>query len=330
MNQIHMKPVCRRVDNYLKLLDRDEIVNSIFKGLTSSPKQISSRFFYDSAGSELFKKITSLPEYYLTRSEVLLLKKLSAQIGEELRDSDIVEIGSGDCAKISIILKGVPLKNIGSLRYMPVDVSRHVIEESSRQLVRNFPGLVVRGISANFVKQLHLIPKERKRLFLFLGSTVGNFTPRRAEDYFRALGGIMQSGEMLVLGADTVKEKSVLEDAYNDSEMITEKFNRNILNVVNDYAGTNFVPEEFEHVAFYNEAESRIEMHLRASRETIVSSEKFPGDIFIEKGEMIHTEYSHKFTRERIAGLAYAGGLKIEKIYTDKDNSFFLVRMTKL
>jgi L-histidine N-alpha-methyltransferase len=317
------------VDNFLLKIGRDAVLQSIFDGLTSPEKYISCIYFYDTVGSQLFEKITRLPEYYLARTEKSLLAEAAFQICNELKDIDIVELGSGDCSKISILLEAVPSRFLRSVRYIPVDVSQSVVEESTAILVNTFPGMSIHGVVADFMKQLNLIPKGLKRFFCFLGSTVGNLSKRDACGFFCNLGDVMRTGDMLLLGADMVKKKDVLEKAYNDSEGVTAEFNLNILNVVNNIASTNFYPDAFEHVAFFNEEFSRIEMHLKAKEALEVESPLLKEKIIIKRGETIHTENSHKFTREYIKDFALAAGLEIQHIFTDEKRWFSLILMIK-
>ncbi len=260
------------VDNFLLKLGTDAVVGSIIDGLTCREKHISCIYFYDAVGSKLFEKITRLPEYYLARTEKSLLAQAAFHVCNELKDIDIVELGSGDCSKISILLEAIPSRFLQSVRYIPVDVSQSVVEESAAILVSTFPGMSIHGMVADFMKQLNLIPKGLTRFFCFLCSTVGNLSKRDAIEFFRNLGKAMRTGDMLLLGADMVKNKDILEKAYNDSAGVTAEFNLNILNVVNNIVSTNFRPEAFEHVAFYNEESSRIEMHLKAKEDLEVES----------------------------------------------------------
>ncbi|MHC4166608.1 MAG: L-histidine N(alpha)-methyltransferase [Planctomycetota bacterium] len=317
------------VDNFLLKIGRDAVVRSIVDGLTSREKYISCIYFYDAVGSKLFERITRLPEYYLARTEKSLLGEAAFYICNELKDIDIVELGSGDCSKISILLEAIPPHFLRSVRYIPVDVSQSVVEESVAILVSTFPGMSIHGVVADFMKQLDLIPKGLRRFFCFLGSTVGNLSKRDAIGFFRILGETMRAGDMLLLGADMVKSRDVLERAYNDSEGVTAEFNLNILNVVNNIASTNFRPEAFEHVAFYNEEFSRIEMHLKAKEGVEVESPFIKGKIIIRKGESIHTENSHKFTHEYIKDFALAAGLEIQHIFSDEREWFSLILLAK-
>ena len=307
----------------------EAIIESIAAGLYSEKKHISCVYLYDAVGSKLFEKITGLDEYYPARIEKSLLKDAAIYICDFLRDADIVELGSGDCSKISILLDAVPSHCLHSLRYIPVDVSHSAIDESARILSGRFPGITINGVIADFMNQLDIVPDGSKRFFCFLGSTIGNLSRTDALDFITYLGEIMSSGDMLLLGADMVKDIDMLEKAYNDSQGITAEFNLNILNVVNSLAKTDFVPGKFEHLAFYNDKLSRIEMHLKAGEDMEIASPLIDENIFIRKGETIHTENSHKFTLEHLEGLSLAANLEIEHIFTDENKWFSLVLMSK-
>jgi L-histidine N-alpha-methyltransferase len=297
----------------------------IFSGLASASKHIPSKYFYDARGSVLFEEITRLPEYYLTRTEKSILPSVANEIRGLLEDVDIIELGSGDCSKISILLSAVPARRMPSIRYVPIDVSRSAIEESARTLPSRFYGLSIQGIVADFTTQLALVPRGRRRLFCFFGSTIGNFSRGEAVRFMGDLGGIMRPGDAMLLGVDMVKDKHILESAYNDRRGVTAEFNRNILRAVNDLTGTDFDPDRFEHLAFYDSGHSRIEMHLRAERDMEISSPHLDGGVRICAGETIHTENSRKFTEEAIDDLALASGLRIDNRYTDKNRWFSVV-----
>jgi L-histidine N-alpha-methyltransferase len=308
---------------------KDESIKTILDGLTSDHKNISSRYFYDEIGSKLFEEITFLPEYYLTRTEKNILKQACFQIAGKLKDGDIIELGSGGSSKISLLLESIPEAYRGSVRYIPVDVNQVAIENSAKILINKFPGLKIHGVVADFEKQLNRIPGGAKKLICFFGSTIGNLSRKESQKFMADLGRILQTGGMLLLGVDMVKSKDMLEKAYNDSQKITEKFNRNILNVINNLVGTNFEPALFDHIAFYNEDHSRIEMHLKAMESMEISSPHLKDKIIIRKGETIHTENSHKFTSKHIDDLARAGGLEIKKIFTDNNKWYSLIQFFK-
>jgi len=315
------------IDDCMPVTRENGAKNKILKGLSVRPRYISSMFFYDSVGSKLFEEITRLPEYYLTRIEKALLAKISGVIKGCGGADSIVEFGSGDCSKISILLAGVPREYPEKLCYIPFDVSRPAVEESSRILMKRFPGLKINAVIADFITGLGRVPPGKNRLFCFLGSTAGNMEREGASMFFRSLGNIMEQGDRLLFGVDMVKDKTVLENAYNDKKGITGKFNLNILNAANSIAGTDFDPDAFIHRAFYNEAQERVEMYLVAKRAMTINA---PGTSFIMgKGEAIHTENSHKFTNSRINSLLEEAGLVIEDRFSDEKNYYSLVLARK-
>lgn len=318
-----------RVDNYLPRVGNESVATEILDGLRAGKKRISSKYFYDATGSKLFEAITRLPEYYPTRTERPLIKAAAERIAQNVDLSDIVELGSGDCSKVSILLERIQPSAARTIRYIPVDVSQTSIEGSADILMAAFPHLVIHGIVADFTIHLDRIPNGNKRLFCFFGSTIGNFSTDQIERFFTHLSTTLHSGDRLLVGLDRVKEKQILENAYNDREGTTAAFNRNILNVVNDLAETNFNPQGFGHLAFYNEADQRIEMHLEARMDMIVTSPHLNDPLIVEQGERIHTENSHKFTDAAIAALAVDHGLAIEAAYTDRNQWFSLIQYIK-
>lgn len=216
-----------------------------------------------------------------------------------------------------------------TIQYLPFDVCQETIEKASKQLLEKFPHLRIRGIVADFLTQLHKIPHERKRIFCFFGSTIGNFSPQKAKEFISNLSSVMITGETLLLSFDMVKPKNILEHAYNDNKDITAQFNLNILNVANKHAKTNFNSLDFEHLAFYNRINSRIEMHLKAKKNLEINSPYLDKRINIRKGETIHTENSYKFTHKTIQNLARAGQLEIKNIFTDKHKWFSVAQLCK-
>lgn len=327
MNSPETSAIIRKqiaIRNYL-CSSRQEEVSEIIAGLSAQQKYIPSKFFYDAYGSKLFEEITCLPEYYPTRTEKAVLTEIAPQIAKTFRNIDIVELGSGDCSKISILLDAIPYENIATVRYIPVDFSHAAISESARMLVERFPDITVHGLRADFLKHLNVIPKETKRLFCFFGSTLGNLTRRQSVQFLLDLKAVMKHGDQLLLGLDMVKDIKVLDNAYNDIKGVTAAFNQNILRSVNQYVKTSFSPDCFEHVAFYNRSKERIEMHLRALGDLEISCMYLPHTIRLKKGETIHTENSHKFTSRHIFEFARITGLKINEVYTDNNQWFSLV-----
>ncbi len=247
----------------------------------------------------------------------------------QLNNKDIVELGSGDCSKISILLNSIPKHNLDSINYIPVDVSYSALQGSSEELLVLFPELSINAIIADFVNQLNVIPDNRECMFVFLGSTLGNFTEDIANKFLTELSSKMNQGDMFLLGVDLLKPLHILHNAYNDSQNITSDFNKNILNVINDIIDSDFNINDFEHKAFFNEQKSRIEMHLVAKRDLIIMSPFINSEIHLKKGENIHTENSYKFSHEQIKNFEEISGLKIKETYTDANNWFALVLFEK-
>ena len=305
---------------------RRETIREIFEGLASEQKHISSSYFYDDLGSDLFEEITRLNEYYPTRTEKSILRDISRALLNDNGDINIVELGSGDCSKISIILGAVPANRLSETYYFPVDISDSAILKSSEFLSEKFPGIRIHGVHTDFTKYMPELPGSTNRLICFFGSTIGNFTRVKAESFLINLKNVMKAGDSLLVGFDMVKDVVVLEEAYNDKEGITSAFNKNVLNVVNGIAETDFKTSDFKHVAFYNREQRRIEMHLEAKADVVVKSPHFRNCIYILKGERIHTENSHKHTIDDIEVLAQKSGLKIDQIYRDANEYFSLAK----
>lgn len=318
-----------KLQNHLPDIGKDQITRNIIDGLALPQKRISSIYFYDAVGSRLFEKITRLPEYYPTRTEKKLLKQLSYKLFGKLNHLNIIEIGSGDCSKVSILLESIPRQRLKTICYTPVDVSESAIQESAEKLQLKFPGIEIHGIVADFTQQLHCIPCNGNQFFCFLGSTLGNLSRKQQKHFFIDIGKLMVSGDTLLLGVDMIKPADILEKAYNDSQGVTAAFNRNILNVVNNLIGTDFDPESFDHLAFYNYEKNRIEMHLKANRTMKVSCPAVPYKIRIKKGETIHTENSHKYTDAYIKQLAASAGLETKESFMDENRWFSLIQLTK-
>lgn len=315
--------------NCLPEIGLDTVVSEIIAGLASQPKRISSKYFYDKKGSDLFKEITGLGEYYPSRTEKTILRRLSLEAVTDCSGIDIVELGSGDHSKISLLMKKIPAECMPGIRYFPVDISRSALDTSIKALIRLFPGLDVHGIIADYFHQMHLVPGDRKKLYCFLGSTIGNLERDEAMTFVQDIGSTMNLEDSFLIGFDRVKDAEVLEKAYNDAQGLTARFNKNILNVVNELIKSDFCTEDFEHRAFYNEEKKRIEMHLEAKRDLRVKSSFSEDDVVITKGEAIHTENSHKFDEVDIQLIGEQAKLTVNNIFSDKNQWFSLVHYKK-
>lgn len=316
------------INNFLETETSEEIEKLILDGLNATPKYISSRFFYDDKGSELFEKITYLPEYYPTSLEKNILSNNASDITAGRKKFNIIELGSGDCSKISLLFDAMPPEQIAHTIYFPVDISHSAIKKSAHILFRKYSRLRVNGILADFLKHLKIPSSDSPNLICFFGSTIGNFDKKTAHNLLLKLSDQMKPGDRLLLGLDMVKNQKILEKAYNDSSGITAEFNKNILNAINNITGCNFNPDNFEHIAFFNKDHSRIEMHLKALQPVTVT-DKIGREWKIKKGEMIHTEDSHKFTIDDIMEMSILAGFTIKGLYSDEHQWFSLVSFEK-
>lgn len=281
-------------------------------------------------GSELFEEITKLPEYYLTRTEKSILENIAPELMNRNGAFEIVELGSGDCSKISILLHEVKQRNLQYLTYLPVDFSNSVVEKSSAELSIQFPGLEINGCVADFIHQLNQISRSNKpRLLCFFGSIIGNFTKEESTEIIQNLESGLLVDNSLLVGFDLMKPVSALHSAHNDSGGITGAFNLNILNVVNKIIKSDFKPDCFSHHSYFNKEKLRIEMHLIAKQDCKINSPSFKQPLQLKKGDSIHTENSHKFNSEMIQELAINANLKIENFYTDIKEWFALVEFAK-
>jgi L-histidine N-alpha-methyltransferase len=313
--------------NLLSEIEPVDMVKEIIEGLEASQMYLPSKFFYDTKGSILFEEITKLEEYYPTRTESAILNEIAPKVFRDLKDTDIVELGSGDGSKVSTILKAVREGNLDTIKYIPVDFSQSAIEKSIYTLSAKFPALNFLGITSDFLSQVHLIPHNQKRLICFMGSTLGNLYNSEALKFLGNVRASMKHGDEFLLGVDMVKDHDILNRAYNDAKGVTAAFNLNILNVSNQIAKTNFNTDDFEHLAFFNESESRIEMHLKALREVEINSPYLISPVVMQKGETVHTENSYKYTFSTIENLLNSSNLRIKQVYTDARDWFSVLHI---
>jgi L-histidine N-alpha-methyltransferase len=291
------------------------------EGLTRELKELSPKYLYDARGSELFDRITTLPEYYPTRCEREILNRHAPEItaGAE----ELVELGSGTASKTRALLYAMAAGRT-LRRYVPFDVAEDVVEESALELTGLFPGLRVHGVVGDFERDLERLPDGERRLFAFLGGTIGNLHPPERARFLARMRALMEEGDRLLIGTDLVKDADVIEAAYNDSEGVTAEFNRNVLRVINAELGADFDPGAFDHRAFYDAEQSWIEMRLRADGRQDVSIPGAGVDVSFEDGEELRTEISSKFTPAAIERELEAAGLELERFMTDSNELFGL------
>ena len=292
------------------------LADDVRRGLRDRPKSLPPKYFYDAVGSALFERITRLPEYYLTRAEHALLDAHARGILREARPEEIVELGAGSPAKFRRLLAATNGTSVR--RYVPIDVDGGMLEESSRALLRDHPDLDIHAVVGDFERHLDRVPPPSgRRLIAFLGSTIGNLDVAARQRLLVGLRGLLGDGDRLLLGMDLVKNLAALEAAYDDAEGVTAEFNRNILRVVNRELRANFRPEAFRHVARWNDADSRVEMHLAADDRQIATVQDLDMAVAVEPGETIWTESSHKFTRLSAEAMLAAAGLVLVSWHTD-------------
>src|SRR5271156_5585337 len=303
----------------------NEFAADVIAGLTTKPKSLPPKYFYDLAGSSLFDRITRLPEYYPTRSELALLEKHAPEIASLFPSgSALIEFGSGSSRKARILLRAAASVEA----YVPVDISGDFLQQDAVRLRRDFPHLAICPVVADFtaMAELPTAIAAMPAAGFFPGSTIGNFEPYEACSFMRRAGAMLGAGSVLVVGVDLEKSPDILYRAYNDAEGVTAKFNLNLLARINRELGANFDLAAFEHHAFYNAERHRIEMHLASTKRQKVRI----GDATVEfrAGETIHTENSYKYSIESFQALARGSGWSPLKAWTDGLFSVHALRMT--
>lgn len=299
-----------RVDDRVATMARE-----VADGMARRQKELPPKYFYDERGSELFERITRLPEYYLTRAERSLLRAHANALIDELRPRTLVELGAGSAVKTRILLDA--MHDTGSAEeYVPIDVSQDFLGDTERRLRGEYPSLRVTSAVADIGRSLGLPSRLRRPvLFAFLGSTIGNFDAPAARALLTRVRDAMGPFDRLLLGTDLRKPPKVIEAAYNDARGVTAAFNRNMLRVLNRELGANFEPAAFSHRAFYSTDRHRIEMHLVARRELTVHIPSV-GDIHLASGESIRTEISCKYDRLSVRRLLRAARMRLEHWFT--------------
>lgn len=297
----------------------------VLLGLSQAQKKIDPKYFYNSRGSELYEAITRTADYYPTAAENEILRTYALAIAAvSPRNATVVEPGAGSCKKIEYLLS--------ALRpdvYMPIDVSGDSLKEACSRLAEKYIWLDCVGVVGDFahIDSISQLLPNRKRIAFFPGSTLGNMEPEVAAKFLLKLRNIAGEEGSILIGVDNVKDENVLNRAYNDSEGITAEFNRNILLSLNEAAGTDFIPENFEHKAFFNAEKSRIEMHLVSKCHQVTWLSGKP--ILIERGETIHTENSYKYTEAAFKELARRAGLSCTHTWSDSKNYFTVYNLVR-
>lgn len=304
---------------------------AVLDGLLASPKTLPCKYFYDARGSRLFEQICQTPEYYVTRTELALLRSVCTQVAKLVGPAvDVLEPGCGAGEKIRILLDALERPR----SFTPIDISRSSVEASARALSRDYPNVAIHPVVADFTGNLsavsrsfaepsegHELPAGR-RLIFFPGSTISNFTPQEAVPFLERLRQVLRQGDFLFIGVDRIKDKKILERAYNDAQGVTAAFNLNLLRRIARELGVDLDPKTFSHRAFYDTHKCRIEMHLDSKCDQTIWVCGRP--VSFRKGESIHTENSYKYSPEGFRTLATRAGYRVRETYSDPQELFSL------
>jgi L-histidine N-alpha-methyltransferase len=314
------------VDTHLDARDMERALrDDVRDGLTSTPKVLPPKWFYDDRGSQLFDDITRLPEYYPTRREREILEQRAGDIAAVSGADTLVELGSGTSTKTRLLLDA--LRDEGRLRrFVPFDCSEATLCAAGESISAAYPGIEVRAVVGDFERHLGLLPYADggRRLVAFLGGTIGNLAPADRATFLSELSGGLDSGEMLLLGTDLVKDRDRLVAAYDDAAGVTAEFNRNVLHVINRALNANFSPDLFDHVARWNDEEEWIEMRLRSRVLQLIDVVALDLQVGFAEGEEMRTEISAKFRREGIEAELGAAGFEMLRWWTDRAGDFAL------
>ena len=305
-------------------------VEELSYSLNQKQKSIHPKFFYDKSGSELFEKICKLPEYYLTRTEISILRKLDGKLSEYMNEEfRLVELGSGSSYKTRILISAFE-KLQKQVEYFPIDISK-ILKESTTTLLDDYKNLHMTGIIDNYESGLEFVKNydDKKNLIVFLGSSFGNFDYEPGLRFLHKINSSMKDGDLFLIGLDLVKDRHVLEQAYNDSQNITAQFNLNVLSRINSELDSDFNINKFAHHAVFNESKNRIEIYLRSLENQIVNITKAGIMLEVQKGELIHTENSYKYTIPKIKEMFSSAGFGIRDIWFDEKRYFCLVLLSK-
>jgi dimethylhistidine N-methyltransferase len=327
------------IHNNERFIINNEFAKEVARGLNDKQKHISPKFFYDKMGSKLFEEICMQPEYYLNRIESQILKNSTDEIlkiigGQEI---SVIELGNGNSLKTRILL-GPFLAKLKRVSYFPIDVSLKMLKKSIRDLFREYVNLQIYGVCSDYVSGLVKINEfmklngkiPKKKFLIFLGSSIGNFDPKDAMDFLHSIARYFQKEDLLLIGIDLEKDKSILDRAYNDKNGVTAKFNFNVLARINRELEGEFNISKFEHKSFYNTRKHRIEMHLESKFDQHVRIRAIGKIFYFKKGETIHTENSYKYSLPRFNSLVKKAGLQVIRNFTDPNKQFTLILLKRV
>lgn len=310
-----------------KTVDQQDVLREVIEGLSKPQKEIPSKYFYDQKGSWLFDRICNLKEYYLTRSEVAILKQNVEEIAELLGPRvKLIEFGSGSSQKTRLLLDH--MQNLAA--YIPIDISRDHLFKATTQLENEYPDLKIEPVCTDYTQPFEL-PESgwefNRKIIYYPGSTIGNFNPQKARQFLKLMASMVKPEGGVLIGVDLKKDREILEAAYNDDQGVTAAFNKNILEHLNRLIDSDFELDTFEHRAFYNKEEGRVEMHLVSTKEQVVHVDDV--EFVFKKGETIHTENSYKYSLDEFEELV-SNDFLVQKVWTDDDENFSVQYLTVL
>ncbi len=308
--------------------DREAFALSVARGLSDNPRWLNCRYLYDAKGSEIFSKITDQPEYYPTRAEDEILSRYAGEIRERVGALPIVELGSGTSAKTRRLLEAWTEQ--GPAHYVPIDIDPSVVRDSAATLTRDFDSLRVSALATSYERALEQLDDLSPKMLMFLGSTLGNFSPPEVARFLERIEDALHPGDFFLLGVDLVKSADVLEPAYDDAAGYTRAFTRNLFERMNRELGTDVPLDAVEHVAFWNDRLERIEIYARFSETVTIRLKSIQREFRIARGEMVMTEISRKFRIERLATEIGHYGLRLEKFYRDSEQRFAVLLIRRV
>lgn len=299
--------------------EQEAIIEEVIESLSGPQKTLSCKYFYDEKGSDLFEDIVELDEYYLTRTEISIMRDNINEISQLIGENCIlIEPGSGSGKKIKLLLDNIEKQ----AAYVPIDISESYVKGSASKLSQDYPDLKILPIIADYTGEFNLPEfnfNHENLVVYYPGSTIGNFSPSAAKQFLKKMANMCGSGSYLLIGIDLKKDKRILENAYNDQKGVTEKFNLNILDNLNNLIESDFETHKWGHKAFFNEDENRVEMHLVSREKQTVNLNGY--SVSFSKGETIHTENSYKYSIDKFCELI-CEDYKIIESWVDKNDKF--------
>ena len=302
-----------------------DYADEVVYGLTSRPKTLPCKLFYDDHGSALFEQITELPEYYPTRTELEILQNSAREIAQAAGPAvSIVELGAGTATKTGTLLRAFARQQL-RVQYFPVDISPAALATAQQRVRENCPGAVVRPVVADFSHGFNFLQNiSGRKLVLYLGSSIGNFDGPDAVALLRKVRQRLSPDDALLLGADMVKPAEILVPAYDDAQGVTAQFNKNILRRLNREFDADFDLACFRHIAEWSPAKSRMEIYLESTRAQVATMRTLGARVKFAAGERLHTENSYKYTLPMVERMLCASGFKLERTWHDKREWFGL------